>query len=148
MTQDSIRQTRQGSIGWMIQRIAAQLDREMTRALRPLGLTQLQFAVLMSVLEEDGQSQAQIGARFNQPAYAISRALNGLEKAGLIARKANPDNRRALRIHATKKGQALTPELTAIVARVNADLTRDLSPEDRAAAHGLLARMLPPHDRS
>lgn len=139
--------TRRSSIGWLVQRVAAAAEREMAARLEPLGLSVLQFAVLVAVLERPGASQAEIGARFGQPAYAISRALDALEAAGLVARRPAPGSRRAKGVHPTEAARALAPELQAIVAETNATLTAPLEAGERQALAELLRRILPDADR-
>jgi len=133
------KQTRETSIGWMIQRLARRLDDAMNARLAEHGLNLQQFAVMMTVLEHGSLTQAEIGRRFAMPAYAISRAIDGLEEAGLIAREAHPTSRRAHQIRATEKGLALAPALFELVGRINADLTRELGRDDADRLHELLA---------
>lgn len=147
MEGSDISEVRRGSLGWMIQRIAGQLDRQMAAALAPLDLTQVQFAVLMTVLEHDGLSQTAIGAFFGQPPYAISRALDQLVQLGLVTRRPDPASRRSVCVHATQEGRALAPELARIVAHVNDTLTKDLTAQERDAAAQLLRKMLPGADQ-
>lgn len=136
------RQTRQNSIGWMIQRLARQLDVAMAEQLAEHDLTLPQFAILMTVLEHEPLTQADIGRRFSMPAYTISRALDTLEASGLINRAAHPESRRAHQISTTEKGRALAPTLFGIVGSVNATLTRSLDDDQRAALRLLLDSIL------
>ena len=84
------RRTRENSIGWMIQRLARQLDVAMGEQLAEHDLTLPQFAILMTVLEHEPLTQADIGRRFAMPAYTISRALDTLEASDLIVRRGGP----------------------------------------------------------
>jgi DNA-binding MarR family transcriptional regulator len=120
----------------------------MAERLSPLGLSVLQFAVLGAVLEHPGASQAEIGARFGQPAYAISRALDALEAAGLVARRPDPHSRRAKGVHPTPAAETLAPRLREIVAEVNATLTAPLDASERQTLARLLDRLLPEADRT
>ena len=139
---DDTRRVRETSMGWIIQRLARRLDAAMEDRLAEPGLTLSSFAVMMTVLESGPMTQAEIGKRFGMPAYAISRALDALEDAGYVERRAHPTSRRAHDIHATAAGQALAPELHGIVRAVNADLVSGLAQEDRAAFLSLLQRVL------
>ena len=141
-------ETRRGSIGWMVQRVASKAERQMAERLSPLGLSVLQFAVLGAVLERPGASQAEIGARFGQPPYAISRALDALETAGLVTRRPDPHSRRAKGVHPTTAAEALAPRLRKIVAEVNAALTAPLDADERQMLARLLERLLPDGDRA
>ena len=136
------RRTRENSIGWMIQRLARQLDVAMGEQLAEHDLTLPQFAILMTVLEHEPLTQADIGRRFAMPAYTISRALDTLEASDLIVRAAHPASRRAHRISTTAKGQALAPTLFSIVASVNATLTKTLDEGQRGALRTLLDGIL------
>lgn len=110
----------------------------MTDAMRDEGLTLAQFAVLMSVLEADGQTQTEIGAIFAMPAWQISRALDGLQEAGLIERRTCEQSRRVHRVHATEAAWARVPQLQCVVTTVNEQMLAPLDPEKRAVLGGLL----------
>lgn len=103
------------------------------------GLTLQQFAILMTVIEHGRMTQAEIGRRFAMPAYAISRAIDGLEADGLLVRDAHPSSRRAHQIHATEKALDMAPAMFAIVKAVNADLTAGLAPDEANRLRQLLA---------
>jgi len=147
MSDSELTRARLSSIGWMLQRVATTAEREMAARLAPLGLSVLQFAVLVAVLERPGASQAEIGGRFGQPAYAISRALDALEAAGLVERRPDAQSRRINVVHPTETARALATQLREIVAESNAALTAPLSAQERQALAGLLARLLPNEDR-
>ena len=134
--------TRQGSIGWLMQRVARRFEATMTDALREEGLTLAQFAVLMCALEADGQTQTEIGAAFAMPAWQISRALDGLQKAGLIERRVCIQSRRVHRIHVTEAALSRVTQLRARVAAVNAQVLAPLEPEKRAILGALLRELV------
>lgn len=142
--EEKIRTARQGSLGWLLQRVAARFEARMNEGLRAEGLTIQQVAVLMHALEHDGQTQTEIGAAFAMPPWAISRALDGLAAAGLVTRRACPLSRRAHRIHVTESGRSRAPALQALVGAVNAEMAAPLSGEDRAQLHALLTRLEAP----
>ena len=142
MTRESdARTTRQNSLGYIIQRLSGWLDEQMAAELKPLGLSHAQFAVLMTVLEQEGQSQAEIGQKFHMPPYAISRAIDALEQQGNVVRRVNPQMRQAHGIHATDKAHTLAPQLFAIVQNLNARLLAPLSPAEQDSFAVLLNRV-------
>lgn len=144
---DDTRRTRQSSLGWMIQRITRALDEQMNARLAQMDMNVTTFAVMMTVLEQGPLNQSEIGARFGAPAYAISRALDTLERLGFVERRAHASSRRAHHIHATPAGEALAPRLHAIVREVNAELMAPLSSAERAQFATLLERVLPGRDK-
>jgi len=136
------RQTRETSFGWMIQRLASAINTRIETALAPHDLSLSQFAVMMIVLEHARLTQAEISAHFSMPAYAISRAIDHLEGAGLLRHSPHPTSRRAHLIEATEAGRALAPTLFAIVREVKAALVADLPNEDREALAHILPRLM------
>ena len=131
---------RAASAGWHIQRLSGWIDREMSARLAPLGLTHRDFALLMSVLETPGQTQAMLAAGFAMPDYAVSRSLNALEAKGLIARV--PASRRAHAILPTEAAQALLPRLQTQARALNRALLAPLDDREAALLRSLMARML------
>jgi len=138
---NEVKQVRTTSLGWMIQRIAKRLDLAMEARLSPLDMNLLHFAVMMTVLETEGLTQTEIGSRFSTPPYAISRALDHLEKAGHLERRAHPKSRRSHTVHASVQGKALGPTLFAIIRETNAELTAALSASEGDVLQGLLAKL-------
>lgn len=141
-TGDDAKNTRTNSMGWLVQTLARRLDEEMAQHLATLDLTLQQFAVMMIVLENDGLTQSDIGAIFTQPAYTVSRALDGLEKRDFVKRHVHPNSRRAHRVHVTDAGRELAPQIFAIVRGVNNKLAKPLDAEERAQLQFLLQKIL------
>lgn len=139
---ETTRKVRSQSIGWLIQRLARRLEAQMGRLLAELGLVLPQFATLMTVLEHDGLSQTDIGNYFGAPPWAISRALDGLEAAGLVERRDSDVSRRAFSIHVTSKGRELAPRLFAQIAAMNESLLAPLSVAERKDLIAMLARLV------
>lgn len=139
---DETKQTRQSSLGWMVQRLAARLNRAMNTRLAELDLSLPQFAVMMMALEHGPLTQSDIGKRYDMQPYAISRALDHLQNLGLVDRVPHPTSRRAHQIMVTKAGLALAPRLIAIVQEVNSDLVTPLSGAETAQLLGLMARLV------
>ncbi|MBV1866370.1 MAG: MarR family transcriptional regulator [Marinosulfonomonas sp.] len=126
----------------MIQRISRRLDRKMGERLNRLDLTLQQFTIMMTVLETDGQTQTEIGNKFDAPPYAISRALDQLEAAGYLERRVHPSSRRTRTIHATPRGRKLGPQLFSIVGEVNKELVAPFTDKERAMFEKLLIKLV------
>ncbi|MFK7793216.1 MAG: MarR family winged helix-turn-helix transcriptional regulator [Devosiaceae bacterium] len=118
-TSQLVREARESSAGWLIQRLAGQLDRAMDQALEPHGLNIQSFAIVMTALEHDGLTQKQIGSRFKAPAYTITRSIDGLEKEGFLERRPHPTSRRTNTVHPSQKARELAPQLVAVIRQVN-----------------------------
>ncbi|RVT82203.1 MarR family transcriptional regulator [Rhodobacteraceae bacterium CCMM004] len=130
------------SIGWLLQRAARQAEAAMEERLTDVGLSVQQFAVMMTVLEDPGLSQTEIGARFSMPAWAISRAIDHLVAEGLVERRAHPTSRRTLAIYPTEEGRALAGRLFAIVGEVNDTVSAPLTGAERGTLAALLVKLV------
>lgn len=138
----AVRNVRQASVGWHIQRLTGQLDRAMNEVLAPHGLTIQKFAILMALVENEGLNQTELGSRFSAPAYAITRVIDGLESDGFLERRTHPTSRRTNTVHATDKLIRLTPTLLTIVGEVNGRMLCGLDRQERAQLLDMLARAL------
>ena len=132
---------KEGSVGWMLNRVTRIVDDIMKKQLEPLGLTQLQFAIMMTLFEQDGVSQATIGKQIIMPGYAMTRNLDALAQLGFVERRPDENSRRSFRIVLTEDGRALAPKLFSIVARVNGDFLSELQ-EDEVSQLKVLLRKL------
>jgi DNA-binding MarR family transcriptional regulator len=135
-------EVRENSIGWMLKSLSFSLDNEMKEELSGLGLTFGQFGLLMTLLEEDGLTQTEIGKKIAMPGYTTTRTLDALEEKHLIERRKDERSRRSHRIYLTGQGRKLGPKLYAIVKAVNEGLLASLSSAERADLISLLRRLL------
>lgn len=120
---------RENSVGWMLNRLSTDVNVRMKEALKPLGLTQSQFAILMLILESEGLSQSAIGKKITLTASAMTRNLDALEERGLIERQTDEASRRSFKIVMTPEGRALAPQAFATVKAVNQWLLDGLDDE-------------------
>ena len=134
--------TRTTSAGWMIQRLAAEVNQSMKARLAGQGLTLDQFVLMMTLAEGDGITQTEIGAKVRFPGYTVTRALDALSEQGLVERRPDARSRRAHRVVMTAPGQALMQDLFAVVAEVNAGFLAPLDADDRRLFLSLLTRLV------
>lgn len=110
-------------------RTAAILDHATDEELRPFGLTHTQFNVLRILrgAGQDGLCGREIGERMITKVPDVPRLLDRLEKAELISRERNSDDRRHVTARITAKGKQLV-EAVGDVSKVEARF-RKLTPE-------------------
>ena len=110
-------------------RTAAILDHATDEELRPFGLTHTQFNVLRILrgAGQDGLCGREIGERMITKVPDVPRLLDRLEKAELISRERNSDDRRHVTARITTKGKQLV-EAVGDVSKVEARFRR-LTPE-------------------
>jgi MarR family transcriptional regulator, temperature-dependent positive regulator of motility len=82
--------------------------------LRPIGLSAGQIPVLMLLYNEQNITQETLVRHYQIDKGTIARAVKKLEDAGYIRRIIDPDNRRAVRLFLTEKGEQVAPVIRAI----------------------------------
>jgi DNA-binding MarR family transcriptional regulator len=142
MARRRAREVRESSVGWMLKSLSFGLDKEMKEELSRLGLTLSQFGVLMTLIEEEGLTQTEIGKRIAMPGYATSRTLDALAEKHIIKRRRDERSRRSYQIHFTGRGRKLGPKLFAVVDRVNKGLLSSLSSGEQKTLRALLRKLL------
>ena len=99
------------SSGFLLWQVTALWQRQVSRALRPHDLTQVQFAILASLLwltrREADVTQARLAAHARLDVTMTSQVLRTLEARRLLDRRAHPSDTRAKVLRLTAAGRAL-----------------------------------------
>src|SRR5262249_55128770 len=72
-----------------------------------LGLTYLQYIVLVALHEKDGQTVGGLGERLFLDSSTLTPLLKRLEATGHITRQRASEDERVVRVHLTPKGQGV-----------------------------------------
>lgn len=105
------------------------------RLLRPLlearvagaGVSYGMWFFLRVLWQQDGMSQREIAARIGLSPPTALAALRRLERRRLIETRADPRDRRRIKIYLTDKGRSLEAELLPKVEQINAIALRGVS---------------------
>jgi len=135
------------TIGFLLWRVAHRHQREVDRVLAPLGLTHLQFVLIVQTawLGRDGAVVTQAGlADYGKVSpMQLSSVLKTLSEKGLVVRNAHPGNARAKLVVLTDAAVALLaqalPTVTALQATffgANAEFGADLHARLRQVVAG------------
>ncbi len=112
------------------------------RALTPLGLTATQFAILghLCWAYDRGKSWSvhSLADALAMEASSLTRALQPLQRRGLLTLDPDPEDRRAKCPAATAAGRALFVEACPVWEKVHAALMAQVGDPDAAALLGLL----------
>jgi len=90
-----------------LQRAARALARRFDDALRPLGLTNGQFSLMMSLNRPEPAGMAAVASLLAMDRTTLTAALKPLERRGLINIMVAPTDRRARLMSLTPKGRKL-----------------------------------------
>jgi DNA-binding MarR family transcriptional regulator len=108
------------SPGFLLWRVTLQWQRVIVAALRPLGLTHVQFVLLASVwwlaaVANEEPTQRRVAEHAGTDPMMTSQVLRALEVKRLVTRKPDPDDSRARRLGITLRGAALAQRAIDIV---------------------------------
>lgn len=106
--------------------------------LEPLGLSAGQFPVLMLLARKQNIIQETLVRHYHLDKGTIARAVRKLEDAGYIRRITDPDNRRAVRLFLTEKGEQVIPLLQAINHEWETRISSGLTTEEQATLRRLM----------
>ncbi|QRN94370.1 MarR family transcriptional regulator [Archangium violaceum] len=127
-------------LGYALKRAQHALRTRMDDALRPLGLTSPQYAVLSAVELEAGISNARLArAAFVTP-QTMQGILANLERDGLLVRQADPEHGRILRSELTSHGQKVLARAHRIVHEVEHVMISSVGTAEAARIAGLLSQ--------
>ena len=109
-------------------------------------LTPLIFGVMAAVFEEPGRGQRQLAGRMGIDAVSLGQMIDFLEHKGLVRRELDPDDRRARRLYATRRGSDLRRRLRPSLLAAQERLLAPLSKTERAALLDMLVRVIEAND--
>lgn len=117
-------------LGYAVKRVQHALRTRVDEALRPLGLTAPQYAVLSAIELDPGISNAALArAAFVTP-QTMQGIVSNLERSGLLRRTADPAHGRILRGELTPRGRKALGQAHALVTEIEAAIVASLSPDE------------------
>ena len=117
-------------ISFMGGKAAQQVTRRARELLAPFGVTPVQYAVLKVLSGTDGMSGAEIGARMVLDGASVTGVVDRLEALGFLERRADPKDRRTLRIVTTRRADDLIAAMDSAMDRLNAEAVAVLGGKD------------------
>jgi DNA-binding MarR family transcriptional regulator len=122
--------------------IIAQLSRAAFEARLPQGYLLPHFSVLSHLVRvSDGQTPLVLARAFQVPKTSMTHTLAGLERAGLVEMRPNPEDGRSKRVWLTAQGRAFRERAIAALGPDIADILAALPPGDLAQALAPLRRL-------
>ena len=106
-----------------------------------LGVTRAQWKLLFRLERNPGLRQIELADMLDIEPITLSRIVDRLEEAGLVERVADPADRRAWRLHVTRKAQPLIEKLRGIANEMTAHAFEGISPEHLKIAREVLGRV-------
>lgn len=129
------------SVGFLLGDVSRMLRRNFNLRAQAHGLSLAQWQALAYLARQQGVNQVTLADRLEIQPITLARLIDRLQEAGLVARRPDPDDRRAFRLFLTDAAKPLIDRMWAYAAETRAEATAGLSDGDRAVLVGLLQRM-------
>ena len=103
------------------------------RRLRKFGITYNHLFILTCLWEQEGVNVKALSKQLLLDSSSLTGHLDRMERVGLVVRKDDPDDRRAVRVFLTEKGRRLKKQLEPIGKELKETLQKG-EPEESVAA--------------
>ena len=130
------------SFGYLIQRLAKEIDARMKAELKAIDVDFKLFANLLALMKEDGINQRRLGETLGFPEYFTSRNVDAMVQAGFAERQPDPQSRRSFLVFLTPKGRRKAELLPPIIKAVNDESLASLSDAERKTVVELLQKTI------
>jgi MarR family transcriptional regulator, organic hydroperoxide resistance regulator len=132
--------------GALVWRLAMRWRVALDRAVAPLGLTQPQYTVLatlrgLTASAGERPSQRQLAEAAGLETIYVSKLVTALERAGLVERRRDPADARAVRLSLSDHGIEVVDRAVGVVRELQDRLTQPLGGPDSARTRALRASL-------
>ncbi len=120
----------EGSIWANLDIALRNVDQIFRRAVRPLNLTVIEWYILRALYENDGQHASALASAVGRAATSFTPNLDKLQDKGLIERRPDAGDRRAVRIYLTKAGKDKRNAVLDVAENVDQEIASMFSHSD------------------
>jgi len=110
------------------------------KRVRDMGLTLARARVLMELARQDGPIQSDLADLLDIEQPTLVRLVDGLERGGMVERRAVDGDRRVRRVFLTETAHAQAQDILAFLAELRADILHGIAPHELEAALDVLRR--------
>jgi MarR family transcriptional regulator for hemolysin len=128
-------------IGLQLAHTSKAVSRAFSDTLAEVGGSVPTWLILTSLMGETWPAQHRLARALHIEGPTLTRHLDGLEEGGLVVRRREADDRRAVRVELTEAGRARHSELLQAVIAFNKRLRAGLSEDEIAGLRDLLTRL-------
>lgn len=119
-----------GSIWCNLDVALRNLDQVYGQVVEPLGLTVIEWYILRALYDQDGQHASELARAVGRAATSFTPILDKLQNKGMIERRPDPADRRAVRIHLTASANNAREQVLATSDEVDARIRKAVSAGD------------------
>lgn len=120
--------------GFLIHDVSRLRRMAVDRALKPMGVTRVQWWILAFLSRRDGMTQTALAADLDLTKVAAGGLLDRMEMAGFVGRRADRSDGRARRVFLTRAGAKMVSVIRESVEAVELDILSRVPNEALAQA--------------
>ncbi|MBC3766482.1 MarR family winged helix-turn-helix transcriptional regulator [Neptunicella marina] len=113
-------QEHENSLGFLIADVSRLMRRAFQRKLEGSDLTMAQAKALVFVSRHEGVRQVDLADYLELQPMTLVRLIDGLQKQGLVERRANPSDRRAYDIYLTPQAEPQLAQIKQVAEEIKA----------------------------
>jgi DNA-binding MarR family transcriptional regulator len=126
-------------VGYLVYRVERRVRTRLDEATRAHGVTTTEYVALSVLRDRDGMSSAELARWSFVTPQAMNLVISALEERRLVRRRPDPHHRRVLRASVTSKGRKVLERCDEGMDQIEADMLRDLPPEEAETLRSALA---------
>ncbi len=130
-----------GSIWCNLDIALRNLDQVYGQIIEPLGLTVIEWYILRSLYEQDGQHASELARAVGRAATSFTPILDKLQNKDMIERRPDASDRRAVRIYLTSKGNSQREQILASADQVDTRIRKSVSAGDFKGFQSVLSNL-------
>ena len=121
------------SPGFLIKEVMRMMKRNLLRRIEPLGLTDAQAQAFLYLARNEGINQSCLADLLEVKPITLSRTIDRLAELDLVARRPDPNDRRAVQLVLTEAGHKTLDEVWAHAQKTREQAMAGLSDAEREA---------------
>lgn len=129
------------SLGFLLNDVARLLRRNFNRRAQALGLSQAQWRALAYLSRQEGVNQVTLADSLEVQPITLARLIDRLQDAGLVIRRSDLGDRRAVRLYLTAKAKELLDRMQPLAAETREEALAGLPRESSKRLIETLRRM-------
>ena len=130
-----------GYLPYLLNRAGARIATAFGEEMRRLGTSLQAWRVLAALRETDGRRMGDLSTTTSIEVSTLTRLVDNMEKAGLVARRRDADDTRAVLLHVAPAGRRLTRRILPIAERYEEVALKGFGAAEAATLKAALRRL-------
>jgi DNA-binding MarR family transcriptional regulator len=128
-------------VPYLLNRAGARIAAAFNADMRQIGVSLQVWRVLAALREQDGRRMGDLSKTTSIEVSTLTRLVDNMEKDGLVVRRREAGDARAISLHVTPSGRRLTQRIVPIAERYEAVALKGFSAAEIAVLKKALRRL-------